>query len=332
MNSQEKKEGKDSPPSSMRRADTRGTARGWTAFGFLLFLILAALAMILYYWEEIARRISQPLLEEERAKCEAKLASLHRKLPEPPRPAAVEGPSEALRRWTELTGSSPQWPQDLLRPASCTEAEEDFRFFCQELDRRPYLQDRLPPGGSFNLFTSLARQLSAHPPVASGELRLPEAIVGNVFHLFRVAGKEPLGLLKSIMLQEQALAEPAAIVIYRYLVAQDRCWKENSISPRLALEDYAAFFLNTLGGQGYLRRLPPRLSGLAGFYALVILDEAVLAGRNPHGIDLRNHLAFYKGLIGSQEFIFKDRYLETLSNIEARWKDLSKPEPEKKGP
>lgn len=325
--------GKKSSAKETHMAQSRGGGgSGWTAFGFLLFLVLAGLGMILYYWEDVTKHMSQPLLDEERARCEAKLASLRHKIPEPPKPTIEQQPSEAARRWTELTGSYPQWPQDLLEPASCTEVEEDFRALCQEFDRRPYLQDRLPAGGSFGLFSELARQLSSHLPVASGEMRLPGAVAANVFHLFRVVGKEPLEILQRIMTQEQALAEPAALVIYRYLAAQERCWKQSPILPRPALEDYSAFFLNTLGGQGYLRRRPPKISALAGFYSLVIMEKAALEGRNPHGLDLRPHIAFFRDLIRTQELLFKDRYLETLSNMEARWKNLSKPESEMRSP
>jgi len=324
--------GKEPPASTSTRAESNLRGGGWKAFGFLLLLVLAALGLILYFWEDIGRRISQPLLDEERARCEARLASLRHKVPEPPQPAVGERPSEAARRWTELTGSYPQWPGDLLETANCTEVEEDFKALCHELDRRTYLQGRLPAGGSFSLFSGIARQLSAQPPLASGEMRFPEAVVANVFHLFRVVGKEPLELFQQIMAREQALIEPAAIVTHKYLMAQERCWKENAIAPRAALEEYAAFFLNTLGGQGYLRRRPPKVAALAGFYSLVILDGAVLEGRNPHGLDLRTHIAFYRDLIRSQEFLFKDRYLETLSNMEARWKDFSKPESEMRRP
>lgn len=324
--------GEEPIASTSHRAKTSAKGGGWTAFGLLLLLVLAALGLILYFWEDIGRRISQPLLDEERARCEARLASLRHKVPEPPQSPVGERPSEAARLWTELTGSYPQWPEDLLEPANCTEVEEDFKALCQELDRRTYLQGRLPAGGSFSLFSKIARQLSGHPPVASGEMRVPEAVVANVFHLFRVVGKEPLELILDIMAREQALLEPAAIVIYRYLVAQERCWKENAIATRTALEEYAAFFLNTLGGQGYLRRRPPKVSALAGFYSLVILDGAVLGGRNPHGLDLRSHIVFYRELIRSQEFLFKDRYLETLSNMEAHWKDFSKPGSEMRRP
>ncbi len=296
---------------------------GWTAFCLLLLLVLVGLGLILYLWEDIGRRMSQPFLEEERARCEARLASMQRKIPHPAQPATAGSPPEEVRRWTELTGSFPQWPEDLLEPGSCTEVEEDFRALCQELDRKPYLQGRLPTGGSYTFFSGIARRLSARPPVASGEMRLPEAVVANVFHLFRVVGREPLGILNRILAQEQSLAEPAAIVVYRWLAAQEKCWKENSVAPNSALEDYAAFFLNTLGGQGYLRRRPPKLAALAGFYSLVILEKAISSGRNPHGLDLRPHIVFYRELIRSQELVFKERYLETLSKMETRWKDFS---------
>ncbi len=332
MNTQARLE-KNSPAEAPQRARIRGKGGGWVAFALLLLLILAALGLILYHWEDISLRISQPLLDEERAKCQARLSALSHKIPEPPpHPSALEQPSETMRRWTELTGAPPQWPQDLLEPGSCTEVEQDFRALCEELDRKPYLQGRLPAGGSMELFSGIARQLSANLPVASGEMRLPGAVVANVFHLFRVVGRDRLEVLKRILLQEQALSEPAAIVIYRWLAAQEKCWRENSVASSSSLEEYAAFFLNTLGGQGYLRRRPPKLAALTGFYSLVVLEGAALAGRNPHGLDLGPHIAFFRELIKSQELVFKDRYLEILSNMEVRWKDLSKTSSETRRP
>jgi len=312
------------PELTSQRISPPRRGSGWKAFWILLILVLAGLAAILYQWDEISRHISQPLLEEERARCEARLASLRHPIPKPPQPLAGEMPPEAARRWAELTGSYPQWPQDLLEPRSCAEVEEDFKALCQELDRKPYLQGRLPDGGTLALLARTARELSAHPPVASGEMRRPEAVVANAFHLFRLLGKERLGVLTQIMNQEQLLAEPAAMVIYRWLAAQERCWRDNPVASRSALEDYAAFFLNSLGGQGYLRRRSPAVAALTSFYSLVILEGAAREGRNPHGVDLRPHISFCRELLKSQNLVFKDRYLEILSGIEARWRDLSK--------
>lgn len=310
----------------------KGKSDGWKAFYILLLLVLAALALVVWQWEEIATRICQPLLDEERARCEAKVAALRHPIPEPPKPLAGEPPPEAARRWAEVTGSYPQWPEDLLAPRSCAEVEEDLRAICQELDRRPYLQGRLPEGGSFALVSRIAQELSANPPVGSGEMRQPGAVVANAFHLFRVLGRDRLRLLLEIISQEQALSEPMAMALYRWLAAQERCWKDTTGIRPSALNDYAAFLLNTLGGQGYLRRRSPRVAALATFYSLVILDSAAQAGSNPHGVDLRAHIAFCRELLNAQELVFRDRYLDILDAMETRWKGLSGPASPPKGP
>lgn len=294
-------------------------SHGWRAFWILLLLVTAALGLALWQWEEMASRLCQPLLDAERARCQATASAQRHRLPEPPKPLVGKPPPEAVKRWAEITGSYPQWPEDLVAPRSCTEVEEDLKAICQELDRRPYLQGRLPQGGSSALLAQVFQELSANPPVASGEMRRPEAVVANAFHLFRVMGRERMGLLLEILSQEQALLEPMAMALYRWLATRAYCSKDPTRIRASAINDYAAFLLNTLGGQGYLRRRPPRVAALATFYALVIMDSAAQAGNNPYGLDLISHIAFCKELLRSQELVFKDRYLEVLTNMEARW-------------
>jgi hypothetical protein len=155
--------------------------------------------------------------------------------------------------------------------------------------------------------------------VASGELVKHDALLANVFHLFRVLKRERLDQLREIVSQEQRMAEPAAMVTYRWLMAQASCPGVESRFGLPALYEYAAFLLNTMGGQGYLRRRTPRVAALAGFYALLILDQAIQKGINPHGVDPRPHIRSCRGLLKSQDLLFRDRYLAVLEEMEGRW-------------
>lgn len=303
--------------------ERRTGSRGWKAFWVLMFLVLVALALVIWCWEDITQRMCGPLVEEQEAICASKIASLRHPMPPPPPVFPPELPREEARRWTELTGTYPKWPEDLLSPRSCTEIEEDLKAVCSEMDRRPYLQGRLPSGGTFTVLREVVRALHARTPVASGEMQRPEAVVANVFHLFRVMGGQRLSLIKEIMESEAMISEPLALTIYRWLIAQERCWKDTQAISRAALEDYAAFLLNTFGGQGYLRRRPPKVAALASFYAVITLDEASRRGSNPHGVDLRPHIRFCKELVASQDLLFRDRYLEILNELEQRWKAVS---------
>jgi hypothetical protein len=58
-----------------------------------------------------------------------------------------------------------------------------------------------------------------------------------------------------------------------------------SISPE-ALTDYAAFFLNTMGGRLYLFRRDSTLRMLVTYYAIITIDRANRLGNGGHGIDL----------------------------------------------
>jgi hypothetical protein len=169
------------------------------------------------------------------------------------------------------------------------------------------------------LLNQVGGALAAVLPVPSGETRQPQALLANAFHLFRAMGKERIDILREILNREESLCEPLAMVLYRWLAAQERCWKETSPIRSSILSDYAAYLLNTLGGQGYIRRRSPRMAALVTFYALITLDESMQKGMNPHGVDLRSHIALCRELLKTQELVFKDRYLEVLYRLEARW-------------
>lgn len=296
---------------------------GWKAFWSLMILVLIALGLIIWQWEEIAIRLCQPLLDEKDASCRERIASLRHPLPaQPPQLSQQEIASEEVRRWAELTGSYPQWPEDLLAPRDCAEVEEDLKAICSELDRRPYLAGHLPEGGSFEMLKTALRDLSSVVPVASGEMRRPDAVVANVFHFYRVLGSNRIALINQIMANEEAISEPMAMAFYRWVVSQERCNPKGAIFPRGALLDYAAFLVNTMGGQGYLRRRSPKIASLAAFYALVALDDAAKGGSNPHGVDLRPHISFCKSLLSRQRLVFRDRYLQILEEMEERWKGV----------
>ena len=238
---------------------------------------------------------------------------------EPPPGLSPAGPLEAARRWGEITGAFPTWPRDLSVPGDCDAVREDLLALCGEVDSRPYVKARALPGGTFALVVQSCEGLATHPPVASGELSSLEAFLGSAFHIYRALGQRRMDLLREILAKEQALAEPATMVVYRWLVAQERCGKEGHPIPFQALYEYAAYLLNTMGGQGYLRRRPPVMAGLAAFYSLLIVDQAIQRGMNPHGVDPRPYIPLCRDLLKAQDLVFRDRYLEILGDLEKRW-------------
>jgi hypothetical protein len=290
-----------------------------------LLLVLAALAglVLLFLWkrDEILQRACLPLTERQQAECQKQmdaLASL-RPMPPVPSPPGSAGPPEEVRRWAEVTGVYPRWPDDLLAPRDCEEAEEDLRILCRELDLRSPTPSRSLEGGTFGLILRVTGELAARLPVASGELRQPGAVVANAFHLFRVLGKERMEILREMLRREEEFAEPMAMALHRWLSAQERCGQDHARVRPEVIHEYAAFLLNTLGGQGYVRRRSPRVAALTTFYALLILDQAFQKGTNPHGVDLRPHIPLCRELLKVQPLVFRDRYLEILQTMETRW-------------
>jgi hypothetical protein len=239
--------------------------------------------------------------------------------PKEKEPSPATGPSEAELKWAELTGQLPVWPEDFLSPRDCREVEKRFRSLCRELDSRPYIQAMRLPNGTYGIFTETLKRLAMHPPVASGELLRFESVTANVFHLFRTLGKGRLLILREILVREGDLAEPIAMTIFRWLMARKRCGPPDNPMTRRLLYDYSSYLLNTLGGLGYIYRRPPRIAGLTTFYALVILDQAIQEGLNPHGVDPRPHIKRCRELISTQDLIFRDKYLEVLDELAKRW-------------
>jgi hypothetical protein len=240
----------------------------------------------------------------------------------PPAAPDETQPDRLEQRWTELVGSAPAWPSDLRAPKDCSAIEEDLERLCRELDTRPYVREAIKAGGTCELLQQVAEALAEHPPQLDSELRSYEVMLDNAFHLFRTVGRKRLEVLRRILHEEQELAEPLAMALYRWLASREACAGEQRTEIRLArLYEYAGFLFQTLGGQAYLRRRTPRVESLASFYALLLLDRAIEGRQNPHGIDPRPELVRCRELLAAQPLVFGERYRALLDDLSRRWED-----------
>ena len=230
----------------------------------------------------------------------------------------------AERRWEELTGQPPVWPEDLTNPQNCEEVEADLARICSLLDQRDYVRAVAPTGGACGLIRTVAEELAANPPDISSELESYETMLDNVFHLFRVVGRKRLELLRRIQWEEHELAEPAAMALYRWAVSREGCARSGTTTLRPEpLYDYAGFFFTTMGGQAYLRRRTPSIEALASLYALLIVDRAQQSGLNPAGVDPRTEIQRTRALIETEPLVFREHYLLILDQMAERWKERS---------
>ena len=246
-------------------------------------------------------------------------------------PAATEpGASSALtpleKSWQEATGRDPVWPENFDRPTDCAAVIADLRATCERLDTRPAIADRVAAqGGSLALLTGAALDLEQRLPVVEGELARHEAVLANVSHLFRVLGERRVRVLLDVV-GEDDLLEPVALDLFRWARVRERCEEmETPLGPGFEAQyEYASFLIQTVGGQAYLRRRAPRVEALATFYALLVLDDAVDRGHNPHGVDLRRETVRVRQLLeGAGDLVFRDRYLEIVREMERRWRTRS---------
>jgi hypothetical protein len=228
--------------------------------------------------------------------------------------AAEQGDAE--RRWAELFGKPPVWPDDLSSPQSCQAVEDELASLCIHLDGAG------EQGGSCALLREAAEELAARPPRMTSELKRFETLLANIFHLFRVLRGDRMDQLRQLLKEEEKLAEPAAMALYRWLISREDCARSGRTAIRMEpLYDYAGYFFQSVGGQAYLRRRSPEVEALASFYALLIIDRALEQKHNPHGIDPRPEIARTRKLLAGRELLFGDRYLELLGDMDKRWGD-----------
>lgn len=228
----------------------------------------------------------------------------------------TSGYTATEKRWLRTTGTPPVWPQRFRSGANCGDAVRRLRSLCQRLDREPDVQSMGLESGTFDLLTALARDLAADPPVVQGVLRNADRARANVAHLYRVFGKERTGKVIRILGGHPEYAEPLALAVYRWSSAED-C-SDGSPTP-IDLErqyEYAAFLVNTIGGQAYLRRRSPRQEALASFYALMIAWRAMERRHDPHGVNILPEIERCIELMQGADLVFRDRYIEQLEAMQ----------------
>jgi hypothetical protein len=143
------------------------------------------------------------------------------------------------------------------------------------------------------------------------------SLVRNVTHFYRILGKDRIDLIKEILKSESAVVEPAMAVMFSWMTACDKSPSGDLDHPNLkSLYQYACYFLNTLGGRGYLLRRETKLRMLINYYALLTVDMANDAKINSYGIDIRPHLDYLFYDINNQKgLMYRQRYLSRLSAL-----------------
>ena len=221
--------------------------------------------------------------------------------------------------WTTASGTPPEWREDLESPSDCGRVVSELKALAGRLDHRNYVQNWELPEGVYGLLTGSALDLAGNRPRVTGELNRLDTVLANVSHGYLVLGRSRLERILRLIREEPDMVEPMAMALFRWLRVRDRCGDPQDRGPGVhAQYDYAAFLLNSLGGQAYLRRRPARIEALAGFYVLLILDRSIEEGYNPYGLDPGRDIVRYRQMLIGQDLVFGNRYREMLGELERR--------------
>ena len=200
----------------------------------------------------------------------------------------------------------------------CAQLENDLKDFFSYLDRRPYVQHLELGKPLVRYAREMIRQLSAHPPVPAGEGIDPRILTRNIYHLYRVLGLKAIRLVREVLRNQQDSIEINLDILYRWVMAGDRCPDHLGLRPSFGvLYKYAGFFVNTIGGRACLSRRSNRTRILATYYCLLILHEADRRGLNNYGIDVYPLIVATKNEITHyHDLEFQPEYLAKLTKME----------------
>jgi hypothetical protein len=219
------------------------------------------------------------------------------------------GPTSPLVR-----GASP-------KSMECRQLEESLRTFCSYLDATEILRSQKTYRDSWALLSDILATVERTLPPVSGEAYRPSIIIENSFYFFRLLRKEKINIARDVVRYEADLAEPLIGILYYWLFVGRQCDElPSSESPLKMMYNYAAFFLNTLGGHSYLYRRDSKIRALTSYYANLVIHEANLQGLNEAGLDLRFFLPLTFNEIQSRnDLLYTEEYLETLSDLQLHY-------------
>jgi hypothetical protein len=225
--------------------------------------------------------------------------------------------SELENVFGETKAMTPLTPEAV----DCEQVTRQAVAFFSYLDSKAYL---IWPGMDMRaeeLFDSVLKQLAASPPINVGEMEDIYSLIRNVTHFYRILGKDRIDLLKEILKSESTVVEPAMAVMFSWIAACNSSAANNMGHPSLkSLYQYACYFLNTLGGRGYLLRRETKLRMLITYYALLTVDMANDEKINSYGIDIRPHLDYLFYDINNQKgLMYRQRYLSRLSALQTKY-------------
>ena len=207
-------------------------------------------------------------------------------------------------------------------PADYRRLIGELNTFYSHLDREPYMQAFGLKEPSKVHFSKLLQKLLDNPPVVTRETDDLLTLLKNTAHFFRILDQDNITILKGILDREKKSFEQILKTFYALTYQPEYLQKEYSLTiPPDALHDYAAFFLNTIGGRLYLFRRDSASRMTVSYYSILVIDRANSEGGSRHGIDLRPAIDSLIEEIENtgKNLRFKDEYLEKLYDLKEKY-------------
>ena len=202
------------------------------------------------------------------------------------------------------------------------EIERRINSFYLYLDQQQYVKSYKFFKGTKEQFQQIFKMLAEKPPIVTRETDSLNDVLKNAFYFYRILGKERISLIKDILKNESDIIEPLMHTFYFWFTSSD----EHSILEltRPSIEQlyiYACFFLETLGGRGYLFRRDSKVRILTLYYCVLIFDQSNIDGVNSNGIDIRPHLKLILEDITLQKGLdYKNQYLIKLEMLRKKYR------------
>ncbi|MBA3016223.1 MAG: hypothetical protein KKD63_02310 [Proteobacteria bacterium] len=201
----------------------------------------------------------------------------------------------------------------------CQDASATLQTLFKHLEQQQYIKayvENEPVDAE--LYRIIAKILNT-PPTNSNETADLLSVIRNSSHLFRVLGRKDLSFLKDIITNEHPSIEQHFASLYAWSTMDKTCRDSSAIKlefPLTKTYEYAAFFLNTLGGQSYLSRRDSTIRTLTKYYCVLIVDQAASQSINTYNINLAYHLDSVINDLKNSTFLEnQNTYLTTLEHI-----------------
>jgi hypothetical protein len=295
---------------------------GW-AF-FIIIVIALAVAGFVYFRDQAVKNAAEEAALREREAWQRKNQLLEKKIGGMEKDIdklgkdlvlADQAPPIALERRQQVFGDN-----GTGQDATLNTVHNRVMNFFKYIDQKGYLSARGISGTSYEKFKGIIDRLIRSSPVISGESQDMLTLLKNITYLFGVFGKTDTLLVRDIINGESEIMEPTMKLFYQWLNPAIAIQGAGRITlPFEKQYEYAAYFMQTIGGKAYLFRRDSKTRLLTWYYCILIIDRANQETLNAYGIDIRPLVSsLITEMQSSKMLIDKQEYIAVLSIIKKK--------------